>query len=189
MSSSAVSPSGAMPQSSGVDSSTASSVAASSPEISTAATSAAPTSSAASSEATAESTASSAPSTPSRPEGTISGSGGTIKAGAGLKLPAKLDNWVKAAGSGSVTIYSNGNSQIGVSFLAGADYAGMAENVSRSRTKIGSGVCGSTEDRDNLLCYLKTADGVLSLSATKLDTPLVALGDFANELTKNLGRT
>lgn len=96
---------------------------------------------------------------------------------------------MKAAPSGSVTIYNNGNSQIGVSFLAGSDYAGISENVTRSRTKIGSGVCGSTEDRDNLLCYLKTADGVLSLSATKLDTPLVALADFANQLTKTLGKT
>lgn len=161
---------------------------ASSPEQSASSTSSAPETSPASSDDTVESSATSASSTRSRPEGTISGSGGSIKAGVATKLPAKLGQWVKAAPAGSVTIYNNGNSQIGASFLAGSDYAGISENVTRSRTKVGSGVCGSTEDRDNLVCYLKTADGVLSLSAAKLDTPLVALVDFADQLTKTLGK-
>ncbi len=145
-------------------------------------------SSAPTSEATGESSASSASSTVSRPEGTISGSGGTIKAGAGLKLPTKLDGWVRSTYT-DFYFYKKGDLTVTAGFLAGADYAGIQDNVTGRRTKVGSGVCGWTHDPDNLLCYLKTADGIIGLNADGNDTPLVALVDFADQLTKILGTT
>ena len=141
------------------------------------------------SSASSDSSSSSAASSSSRPEGTISGSGGTIKAGAGLKLPAKLGSWIRSAGSGSIIFYKKGELTVTASFLPGSDYTGIQENVSHSRTKVGSGVCGSTADPTNLLCYLKTADGVISLSAAGPETPLIALVDFADQLTKALGKS
>jgi hypothetical protein len=124
-----------------------------------------------------------------RPESTIAGSGGVIKAGAATKLPAKLGTWIKAAGSGPGTIYNKGGSSIIISFLPGSDYAGVAASVTNSKTRVGSGICGSTSVAANLTCYLKTADGVLNLSSDANDTPLVALVDFADQLTHTLGTT
>lgn len=118
---------------------------------------------------------------------TLAGSGGVIKAGAGSKLPAKIGVWVKAPGSGPGTIYQQGDSSIIISFLAGSDYNGISASVTNSKTKVGSGICGSTSVASNLLCYLKTADGVLNLSSDAGDTPLVALVDFADQLTRTLG--
>ncbi|MET3806858.1 hypothetical protein ABIB25_003878 [Nakamurella sp. UYEF19] len=133
--------------------------------------------------------ASSAPSSASssRSESTISGSGGVIKAGGAAKLPAKLGSWVKAAGSGPGVIYNKGAGSIIISFQSGADYDGVSANVTNSKTKVGSGICGSTTEASNLTCYLKTADGVINLSSDASDTPLVALVDFADQLTKTLG--
>jgi hypothetical protein len=187
---------GASVQSSAVASSAASSMAVSSPEtsspeMSSSAESSAPvSSSAASSSGTSTSSASSAPSTSSRAEGTISGSGGTIKAGAGLKLPTKFDGWTQVPNpTDGIIFFKNGDYTITASFLAGSDYTGMQETVTGRRTKVGAGVCGWTHDPDNLLCELKTADGVIGLSAEGTDTPLVALVDFADQLTKTLGTT
>lgn len=180
---------GAGVQSSAAGSSAASSIPVSSPEMSSAASTSEPmSSSAASSDAAAESSASSAPRTSSRAEGTISGAGGTIKAGAGLALPTKLDGWVRSTNSG-IYFYKKGGLTITAGFLAGADYTGIQGNVEGRRTKVGSGVCGWTHDPENQLCYLKTADGVINLNAEGTDTPLVALVDFADQLTKTLGTT
>ncbi|GGM08292.1 hypothetical protein [Nakamurella endophytica] len=111
-----------------------------------------------------------------------------IKAGAAKALPAAVGAWTSAAGSsGPGTIYTSGNSTVIVSFLAGAKYAGLATNVTRSVTKAGTGVCGSTSEPSNLTCYLATADGVLNLSADAGDTPLPALVSFAGALTARLG--
>lgn len=41
----------------------------------------------------------------------------------------------------------------------------------------------------NLTCHLRTADGVLNLSADAGDTPLPQLVSFADELTTALGTT
>lgn len=109
-----------------------------------------------------------------------------IKAGAGTNLPAQVGAWVKA-GSDQYPTYTNGNSTVVLSFLAGSDYDSISTNVTNSRTTVGAGVCGSTSSASNLTCYLKTADGVLNASADASDTPLVALVDFADQLTKTLG--
>lgn len=144
-------------------------------------------------ESTTASTAASAPATVTstsgpRSESTISGSGGVIRAGAASKLPAKVGDWVKAAGSGPGSIYNKGNSSVIISFLPGSDYAGISTAVTSSKTKVGTGICGSTSVASNLTCYLKTADGVLNLSGDAGDTPLVALVDFADQLTTTLGK-
>ncbi len=102
-------------------------------------------------------------------------------------MPAKFDGWVKAAPSGPGSIYNRADNSVVVSFQAGSDYNGMQDYVKHSRTKVGSGVCGTTELAASLVCYLKTADGVLSLAADANETPLVALVDFADQLTKTLG--
>lgn len=162
----------------------------SSPAASASAVSSAAQESTTASSAASTSSSSSAPSAPStRSESTISGSGGVIKAGAAQKLPAKVGSWVKAPGSGSGTIYNKGNSTIVMSFLPGSDYAGISTTVTHSRTKVGTGVCGSTESASNLTCYLKTADGVLNVSSDANDTPLVALVDFVDQLTTILGKS
>lgn len=110
-----------------------------------------------------------------------------IKAGVGTNLPAEVGTWVKAPGSSEYPTYTSGDSTITLSFLAGSDYDGISTNVTNSRTNVGSGVCGSTSVETNLTCYLKTADGVINASADAGDTPLVALVDFADQLTKTLG--
>lgn len=120
-------------------------------------------------------------------ESTISGSGGVIKAGAATNLPAEVGTWTKADGGGDYPAYTSGDSTITLSFLAGSDYDGISSNVTNSRTNVGSGVCGSTSDATNLTCYLETADGVINASADAGDTPLVALVDFADQLTTTLG--
>ncbi len=98
-----------------------------------------------------------------------------------------MGTWVKAAGGGEYSTYTSGDSAITLSFLAGSDYDGIASNVTNSRTNVGAGVCGSTSVETNLTCYLKTADGVINASADGGDTPLVALVDFADQLTTALG--
>ncbi len=119
-------------------------------------------------------------------ESTISGSGGVIKAGAAAALPAAVGAWAKG-GTDQYPTYTSGGSTIIVSFLAGSDYDGLATNVTNSRTTVGSGVCGSTSSETNLTCYLETEDGVINASADAGDTPLVALVDFADQLTTTLG--
>lgn len=74
-----------------------------------------------------------------------------------------------------------------VSFLAGSSFDGVATNVSAQQTATSAGICGSTSVATNLTCYLRTADGVLNLSADAGDTPLPQLVGFAEELTTALG--
>ena len=119
-------------------------------------------------------------------ESTISGSGGVIKAGTATALPAEVGAWVKG-GTDQYPTYSSGGSTVIVSFLAGSDYDGLAANVTASRTTVGAGVCGSTSVETNLTCYLKAEDGVVNASADAGETPLVALVDFADQLTRTLG--
>ncbi|MBM9478004.1 hypothetical protein JL107_16265 [Nakamurella flavida] len=110
-----------------------------------------------------------------------------IKAGAGTNLPAQVGTWVTADAGGQYPVYTSGDSSVSLSFLAGSDYDGIATNVTNSRTVVGAGVCGSTSVETNLTCYLKTADGVINISADGSTTPLVALVDFADQLTTTLG--
>lgn len=111
-----------------------------------------------------------------------------IKAGASKTLPATLGSWTKPAkDSGSARIYKDSGSYAAVTFLPGADFDGMVKTIESKKTKAGTGFCGQSGSADNLLCYLETADGVLSLSASSGDTPLPKLVSFANQLTLTLG--
>ncbi|MET0865429.1 MAG: hypothetical protein ABWZ98_13945 [Nakamurella sp.] len=84
-------------------------------------------------------------------------------------------------------IYSSGNSTVIVSFLPGSDFDGVVTNITVDKTDAGTGSCGATSSPTNLTCYLKTADGVLNLSADSGDTPLPDLVSFANQLASTLG--
>lgn len=74
-----------------------------------------------------------------------------------------------------------------ISFQSGASYDDIVTNVTQQKSKAGTGLCGSPDSPTNLTCYLKTADGVLNLSADPGNTPLPDLVAFANELTQALG--
>lgn len=65
----------------------------------------------------------------------------------------------------------------------------MASNVSEQRTATAAGLCGSTSVAITLTCHLRTADGVLNLSADAGDTPFPQLVSFADELRTALGTT
>ncbi|TKV58379.1 hypothetical protein FDO65_12465 [Nakamurella flava] len=113
-----------------------------------------------------------------------------ITAGAATALPATVGAWAGPSSStGPGTIYTQGNSTVIVSFLAGSSFNGVAANVSEQQTSTAAGICGSTSVASNLTCYLRTADGVLNLSADAGDTPLPQLVNFADELTSTLGTT
>lgn len=142
---------------------------------------------------TSTSAASSSPTSTSAVSAAGGGSGATpgtavIKAGAGAALPAKVGAWNgPSSPSGPGTIYTQGNSTVIVSFLTGSSFDGVASNVSEQQTATSAGICGSTSVASNLTCYLRTADGVLNLSADAGDTPLPQLVGFADELTTTLG--
>ena len=111
-----------------------------------------------------------------------------IKAGASKTLPATVGTWTKpASSSGPASIYSDGNASAAVTFLPGGGFESNVNTIESQKTKAGTGFCGQRGSADNLLCYLKTADGVLSLSASSGDTPLPQLVSFANQLTLTLG--
>lgn len=116
-----------------------------------------------------------------------SAAGGVIKGGVSEKLPASIGAWKAKMLSDTITSYNKGDSSVTISFLRGSDYDAIVENVKKKPTKAGSGVCGEGSTPDNLLCYLETDDGVLSLSTSPDYASLPVLVGFANELTKTLG--
>lgn len=105
------------------------------------------------------------------------------------KLPAGVGQWTKSSGgSADSTQYKDSKSNlVGVSFQDGVSLEGMASNVTLSKTKAGTGVCGTTEVVSNVVCYLKAADGVFTLVSDANQIPLPKLVTFANQLTKALG--
>ncbi|GAB3580812.1 hypothetical protein GCM10027579_07990 [Calidifontibacter terrae] len=114
--------------------------------------------------------------------------GAAIKAGTATHLPAMVAGWSKnSASSGPASIYTKGGGMASVSFLAGGKYEGDVANIVHQKTKAGTGYCGTTTEASNLTCYLKTADGVLNVSADAGDTKLAELVGFSNDLTKMLG--
>jgi hypothetical protein len=109
-------------------------------------------------------------------------------AGAGASLPDTVGEWSKPSGSsGPGSIYSSGDETVIVSFLSGSSYEGVVTSITADATPAGTGSCGSASSATNLTCYLKTADGVLNISADAGDTPLPDLVAFADTLTTTLG--
>lgn len=152
-----------------------------------AATSAAPTSSAvASTRASSVAPTSSAPA----PSSSVAGApaGAVIKPGSAKRFPATVGSFTQAkTSSGPSTIYSSNGHLASVNFLSGSDYNAIVKNITRKRTKAGTGYCGSTSSPTNLTCYLKAADGVINVSADSTGVTLPQLVSFANGFTAALG--
>ncbi len=103
-------------------------------------------------------------------------------------LPPTVGAWAGTSSStGPGTIYTQGNSTVIVSFLAGSSFDGVAADVTEQQTSTTAGIGGSTSVASNLTCYPRTADGVRNLSADAGDTPLPQLVSFADELTSTPG--
>lgn len=115
--------------------------------------------------------------------------GAVIASGASTQFPDEVGEWELPDGSsGPASIYSRDDGTlVSATFLPGSDYAAISAEVSTEETPAGTGVCGANDGGTSHLCYLETADGVVSISADAPSVPLPDVVTFANQLTEELG--
>lgn len=116
--------------------------------------------------------------------------GAVIKAGAGTSLPLKIGAWTNYyPPSGAVNSFGNDKMTVSTIFTSGDSFEDGLTNIIKRRTRAGTGFCGEGYGSAALLCYLRTADGLLYIATDRSFTPLPVLVGFANELTATLGTT
>ncbi len=88
----------------------------------------------------------------------------------------------------TIKIYKNGNGDlISASFSGTAQYSLMVTAITQQKVKAGTGMCGETSTAGNEVCYLKAADGTLTVTADGSEVPQPTLVAFVNQLTTALG--
>lgn len=113
-----------------------------------------------------------------------------IPAGAVTDPPQQVGEFSLQDGSGPAHMYSHAEESIliGVdSTVLSTDYETLVEEIATDNTPAGTGSCGTNEAGTSIVCYLRTEDGVITVTAIPSEISLEDTVTFADQFAVESG--
>jgi hypothetical protein len=116
--------------------------------------------------------------------------GAVIPAEAVADPPQEVGEFSLMDGSGPAHMYSHAEESILISVdstVLSSDYETLAEEIATGNTPAGTGSCGTNESGSSIVCYQRTEDGVITVTAIPEEISLEDTAAFVDQYAEQAG--
>jgi len=116
--------------------------------------------------------------------------GAVIPAEAVADPPQEVGEFSLMDGSGPAHMYSHAEESILISVdstVLSSDYETLAEEIATDNTPAGTGSCGTNESGSSIVCYQRTEDGVITVTAIPEEISLEDTAAFVDQYAEQAG--
>lgn len=116
--------------------------------------------------------------------------GAELPAGTAENPPSEVGTFVLQEGEGPANIYVDSESGAYVTVdgqTLGSPYETLVEEIATENAPAGTGSCGLNSGGTSTVCYVRSADGVITLTGDAAEVPVEQLVTFANQSAQAAG--